>query len=76
MAKAHDRILEISITATEAADTVLVTGVKYYRDRGKLAADEGFDMEYTAADAGANTELEFGQLSPPPTHIRIKSTFV
>jgi hypothetical protein len=76
MAKAHDRILEIDVEADETGDTVEVTGVRYYRDRGKLAAGDGFELEHTAGAAGAATELEFGQLSPPPTHIRINSTFV
>lgn len=74
--KAHDRIVEIDVTAAKAAETVVVTAVKYYRDRAMFDAGIAKPMVITASAAAANAEVQFGQLLPPPTHIRIKSTFV
>ena len=75
MAKAHERILEIEVTADESDDTLVATAVTYYRDRGKLTAGDGEAIEFTAGAAAASHELEFGELAPPPTHIRLTSTF-
>lgn len=76
MAKAHDRILEILVTADESADTFLVTGVRYYRTRGQLDAANPKVLANTPGAAAANHEVEMGEVPPPPTHIRIVSTFV
>ena len=75
MAKAHDRILEIAITCDESADTVVATDVNYYRTRQDLNDSNPFNLEYTAGSAAANHEITLGEVTPPPTHIRITSTF-
>jgi hypothetical protein len=70
--KVHDRILELSLTMNAAGDTVAVTAVKYYRDRGKLAAGEAQAMVIdTTAAQTSPAEVAFGELVPPPTHLRM-----
>lgn len=75
MAKVHDRILEIAVTADESDDTVLVTAVNYYRNRGELDDSNPKALAHTAGAAAANHEVEMGEIMPPPTHVRIASTF-
>lgn len=75
MSKAHDRILEIALTADESADTVVATAVNYYRTRKHLDDSDPFNVTYTAGSAAANHEITLGEVIPPPTHIRIASTF-
>jgi hypothetical protein len=75
MAKVHDRILEIAITCDESADTVLATAVNYYRTRADLDATDPKALTYTAGSAAGTHEIEMGEITPPPTHIRITSTF-
>lgn len=75
MGKVHERILAIAITCDEGDDTVVSTAVTYYRTRADLDASDGKSLTFTAGSAAANHELELGQLLPPPTHIRLESTF-
>lgn len=71
MAKVHDRIVELSLTMNAAADTVAVTAVKYYRDRAELAAANGLLLTTdTVAAQISPAEIQFGELVPPPTHLR------
>lgn len=72
MAKVHDRILELSLTMNAAGDTVAVSAVKYYRDRAELAAANGLNMLFdTVAAQVSPAEIQFGELVPPPTHLRM-----
>lgn len=75
MGKAHERILEIAVTADESADTLDVTGVTWYQNRDELDASNGFTVAHTADAAAGTVEFEFGEGLPPPTHIRLVSTF-
>jgi hypothetical protein len=75
MAKAHDRILKIEVTADESDDTLDVTAVEYFRDRGKYDADEAFSAVYSDDGPLGTVEITFGEVLPPPTHIVIESTF-
>lgn len=75
MAKVHERILEILVTADEGDDSLVVTGVRYYRNRGQLDDSNPKVLAATPGAAGANTEVEMGEVPPPPTHIRLVSTF-
>lgn len=75
MGKVHDRILEIAITADESDDTVVATAVNYYRTRQDLTDSNAKALAHTAGSAAANHEIEMGEVMPPPTHIRIASTF-
>lgn len=75
MSKVHDRIVAIAITCDEGDDTVVSTAVYYYRNRAALTDSDPEVIKFTAGDAAANHELELGQLLPPPTHIRLVSTF-
>ena len=77
MAKAHDRILELLTTSDESADTILITGIRYYRTRARLDAAEPHVLNFTAGAAAAAHESEMGDAAiPPPTHIRIVTTHV
>lgn len=77
MAKAHDRILQLTLAADDSAETIAVTAVKYFRDRSKLDAGVGFDLKYTPSTAQTSpAELEFGEAVPPPTHLRLVFTVV
>ena len=76
MAKAHDRILELLVLCDESADTVQITAVRYYRTRARLDASEPLVLNATVVALAANHEIEMGSAAiPPPTHIRIVSTF-
>lgn len=71
MAKVHDRILEFNITLNAAADTLAVTSIKFYRDRAKLAASEGFNIPIdTVAAQTSAAEVQVDETMPPPTHYR------
>lgn len=69
------KILEISVTADESADTFNVTDVKFYFSRQDLTAADGWDVPFSGGAAAANCELELGSVVPPPSVIRLKSTF-
>jgi hypothetical protein len=72
MAKAHDRIVELSITPNAGADTIAITAVKYYRDRAQLAASNGFSLAFSGGSAATTgVECALGETLPPPTHIRL-----
>jgi len=75
MGKVHDRILALAVTADESDDTLVVTSATYYRTRQDYTDGNGFTMEITAGAAAASTEMEFGEILPPPTHIILVSTF-
>lgn len=71
MAKVHDRIVEFNITLNAAGDTLEVTSVKYYQNRGQLAAGTGLTKAISGGAAGTSPkEIEFGETLPPPTHAR------
>ena len=71
MAKVHDRIVEFSLTMNAAGDTVAVTAVKYYQNRGQLDAGVGLSKAFTGGSAGVSPkEIELGETLPPPTHVR------
>ena len=71
MAKIHDRIVEFNIALVAAADTLEVTSVKYYRDRGQLDASNGKLLPITGGAAATSPrEIAFGDTMPPPTHVR------
>ena len=76
MAKAHDRILEITATSALAATTLAVTALKYYRDRAELAASNAYTVKYTPTSAQTSpAEITLGEVFPPPTHLRFVMTF-
>jgi hypothetical protein len=71
MAKAHDRIVEFTLALVAAADTLAVTGVNYYRDRGSLAAATPYAIKFSGGSAAVDpVEVALGELLPPPTHVR------
>lgn len=71
MAKIHDRIVEITLLTDDSADTLAVSAVKYYRDRGELDASNGLSLSFTPTTAQTSpAEITLGELMPPPTHIR------
>lgn len=75
MAKAHDRILEITFTVDKSDDDVeSVDSIKYYRDRGKYTASDGEDIPYSAETGADPNEITLHTLLPPPTHIRLNVT--
>jgi len=79
MAKIHDRILEIKFTTANGAQTLNVTALNYYRDRGQLDAANPFplasqDIPTGALGVATNPEVRTGELVPPPTHIRFVAT--
>jgi hypothetical protein len=68
MAKVHDRVLQLNLTMNAGADTVAVTSASYFRDRGSVA---GYPLTTdTVAAQVSPAEIQFGELVPPPTHIR------
>ncbi len=76
MSKAHDRILELAVLCDESANAVQITAINYYRTRGRLDAAEPQALNFTSAALAANHETEMGDAAiPPPTHIRLVSTF-
>lgn len=77
MAKVHDRILEITLSTDDSAETLQVTAVKFYRDRAKLAASEGYSVGFDNATAQLTpAEIQFSEVMPPPTHLRFVFTAV
>lgn len=76
MSKAQDRILEIDITDDESADTVVVTGMTFYRTRANLEDSDGYSPAFTAGAAGASTEVELGEVIYFPSIIRLNVTNV
>lgn len=75
MPKAHDRILEILTTSDESDDSIVITGIRWYRDRGKLADAQPMTIIATPGAASATGhETALGQNVPPFTHIRIVPT--
>lgn len=79
MAKIHDRILEIKLTTANGAQTINITALNYYRDRGQLDAGNPFPITSASIPTGAvgvatNPEVLTGELVPPPTHIRFVAT--
>lgn len=79
MAKIHDRILEIKLTTANGAQTINITALNYYRDRGQLDANNPFPLTSENVPTGAlgvatNPEVKTGELVPPPTHIRFVAT--
>lgn len=79
MAKIHDRILEVKFTTANGAQTLNVTALNYYRDRGQLDAGVAFpiaseNIPTTALGVATNPEVKVGELVPPPTHIRFVAT--
>jgi hypothetical protein len=73
MAKAHDRVVEIVFVADDSAETVIVSAVNYFRDRGAVA----YPLKFTQTSPNTTgTELVFGELMPPPTHILLTFTVV
>lgn len=75
MAKVHDRILSIAVTADESADSLEATAVTYYRTRADYDAGSGFSATFTAGAAAGTHEITLGEVLPPPTHIILVSTF-
>lgn len=76
MAKVHDRILEITFVADESGDSVAVSALKYYQNRGQLDAGTGYSLAYSGgSDAVTPVEITLGETVPPPTHIRLAFTF-
>lgn len=74
MAKVHDRIVELVFVADDSAESVTVSAVNYYRDRSYLPSS-GFPLKFTQdAALTTGTELAFGELMPPPTHIKLTFT--
>lgn len=78
MAKVHDRILEITFTTANGAQSLTVSALKYYRDRAHLAAGTAFiSIETpTTAQLLANgvPEITLGEVLPPPSIIRFNVT--
>lgn len=71
MAKVHDRIVEIVFVADDSAETVVVSAVNYYRNRG----DTAFPIKFTQTSPNTTgTELVLGELLPPPTNILLTFT--
>jgi hypothetical protein len=74
MAKVHDRILEVVFVADDSAETVVVSAVNYYRDRSALPSS-GFPVTFSQTSPNTTgTELVFGELVPPPTHMLLTFT--
>lgn len=72
MAKIHNRILELVFVADDSAETVAVSAVNYYRDESYAT---GFALKFTQSSPNTTgTTLEFGELCPPPTHIKLTFT--
>lgn len=71
MAKVHERIVQLNVAMVAAADTLQVTAINYFRDRGKLDAGTGQAIVYTPSTAQTSpAEIEFGEMLPPPTKLR------
>ena len=77
MSKVHDRILEIVFECDESDNDVEVSAINYYRNRGQLDAANPHVLNITPGAAAGTHEVEMGDAAiPPPTIIRLKSTFV
>lgn len=78
MAKIHDRILEFTVTTDDSAETLAVSAVRYYRNRQELDALTGYmDLAFSGGAAAVTpVEIAFGELCPPPTHVRFVFTAV
>lgn len=76
MAKIHDRILELTVATANGAATLACTAVRYYRNRTELNALTGYmDLAFSGGAAAVTpVEITFGELCPPPTHIRFVFT--
>jgi hypothetical protein len=71
MAKVHERVLELAVTLNAAADTIQVTSAKYSRTRANVEDASGYALSYTPTTAQTSpAEIAFGELLPPPTHLR------
>ena len=76
MSKVHDRILELEVLCDESADTVQITAVNYYRNRGQLDASNPHVLNITVSALADPHECVMGDAAiPPPNIIRINSTF-
>ena len=73
--RVHQRILKITVTADESADTVLATAVTFYRSRQSYDASLGFAAKFTAGVAAGTHEIALGEVLPPPNVISIASAF-
>lgn len=73
--RVHQRILEIAVTADESDDTLDATAVKFYRDRQSLVAGQGYVATFSDNGPAGSLEIELGEVLPPPTVIRLVSTF-
>ena len=71
----HARILEITITADESDNSLEATAIKFYRSRESLIQSNGYTVPFSGGAAAANCEIELGIVLPPPSVIRLKSTF-
>lgn len=78
MSKVHERVLEVTFTTANGAQTLTVSALKYYRDRGQLLAGTGFSLTFSPSTAQALAsgvpEIALGELTPPPTHLRFNVT--
>lgn len=75
MSKVHDRVLEVNFVFDESDDTVAVSSIQYYRDRAQLDAATGLALKIdTTAAQTSPAEIQFGEIVPPPTHLRLKFT--
>lgn len=72
---AFDRILELEVTADESEDELEITECTFYRNRQSLDDDDGFTPGFSGGSSASNPEIELGQTIPPPTVVRLKSTF-
>lgn len=76
MADVYERILEIVATMDESDNSVLITGINWYRDRSFLDATDPFSITFTdLTGAVANAEAALGSQGWTPSVIRIASTF-
>ena len=73
MAKAHNRVVELVFVADDSAETVIVSAVNYYRTPDATA----YALKFVQTSPNTTgTELELGELMPPPTHLRLTFTVV
>ena len=73
MAKAHNRTVEIVFVADDSAETAIVSALNYYRTPDASA----YPLKLTQTSPNTTgTELELGELMPPPTHLRLTFTVV
>lgn len=71
MSKVHDRIVELVFVADDSAETVVVSAINYYRD---ASSSTGFALKYVQDITTTGALLAFGELCPPPTHIKLTFT--